>query len=107
LSASQLPACENTSIQATTETVILYVKKGVNLDGAKDSPAVQAFFKLTSTLKIQESFMSQYCVIGISLAFLKWMLNYHVRYQLENSIVSVWYISNHPAALWYYIFIDY
>jgi len=57
--------------QPVTETVIVHLKEGVNLENvacgasASGSPAIQAFVQLTNTLKAQRGFVCQFWVIGL------------------------------------------
>jgi hypothetical protein len=61
--------------QPVTETVVLHLKEGVNLENvasgtrASISPAVKAFVQLTDTVKVQQGFIRQFWVIGLYLAF--------------------------------------
>lgn len=58
--------------QSITETLILHLKEGVNLENAASdpscsscSPASQAFVQLTDILKFQQGFIRQFWVIGL------------------------------------------
>jgi hypothetical protein len=70
--------------QPVTETIILHLKKGVNLEnvasgtGADTSPAVQVFVQLTDTVKAQQGFIRQFWVIGLYLAFSMRKLKYGI-----------------------------
>ena len=70
--------------QPVTETIILRLKQGVNLEnvasgtGANTSPAVQAFIQLTDAVKAQQGFIRQFWVIGLYLAFLIRKLRYSI-----------------------------
>ena len=60
--------------QPVTETVILRLKEGVDLEnvasgtGANGSPAVKAFIQLTDTVKSRKGFICQFWVVDLYLA---------------------------------------
>lgn len=62
--------------QTVTETIILHLKEGVNLEkiaystSASSSAAVQAFIQLTDTVKSQQGLIRQFWIFSLYLALL-------------------------------------
>ena len=59
--------------QPVTESIILHVKEGVNLENAASgvdasgNPAAETFLQLTENIKAQQGFIYQYWVNGLQL----------------------------------------